>query len=1133
MSLYVFNFCLQLLKNMALFQYLACVLCLLYSSASEFIQNGRDFTHNVDLKHDVTGEKLQVKSFGRLANIITLDHTDGVKRVLCKGPKILVIVNHSSLASSWSPGDIVMGSSKWGCYLSPPPNSVAGIHRKIDEIKIRSEKKVELSTSIANFADMFEHAKVFYRHEPGKLTNGTHHRQKRKDWWNAFPEPVQYAKEVLTEKLTPIHWSVHKGGVGSNFNYDPSSGIAGGKFDAKVSRQKDLSFESESTLLDHDRSQESPGKNREINNVAMELDCMSCYAYFDSAFTFELEIDVDPETRRGRFKHYLLQFDAEAKVQYELEFKVTDEFSAELEMLLWKGKTIPLISFPLIPLPFGATVSLEVSVNAALWFEAKFQANTEFSMALGFTSLAKYTLTHSKEKGLTSTSVLRPFSRLPSTVNHNANVEGEVSIYPKFEIDVSISWGFGDLFNIAFTAPLEISLKPEVKITFGFEKELGALATGRLLVEGGLALAVAEKEPVSVSVVAMGTTWWKRVFYHDTINGPIRLTEDFTLVNKRSMVCMAQKNGSRRKRDVKRINLCPISTEYQTGDKINSHMQSKFAMLRELVESVTEKDLEVIGNADGGYTAVIRLRAATETDMRLLEEWTSCGHVFCNSKRLLDNTLAIRISRDTVKNTHDEYSDNAGDPTLSQVAENALRVYILPVGQGDATVIQCPRSGHITFIDMGSISSKSSGYWKAAKVSRFLGSGIKKLRRVYITHADEDHVNMLQPVLNAHGLWSEINPNVTLIIPQHANSRVSTFFEERNVRRIGRCLLNECNKETYDPNICSDSAQIHILSSGQGPSKNNGGLVLRLTYKGQSMLFPGDMGSEAHLLNSGQIASTVYKLAQYGASTSGSNIDSFLGAVNPSVVVSNGDPQYNPAIRHPRCDVLQKVKSRLQEKHSNIEFSSQRTYSCGGSKYGEYENEIPTDDLPVFTSTPTNTSLNLIQIDFKNGNVRVTSTIRDIVTPQEKGIGHGTASGTKKRSPPQYLLRMECDATEPPKGSGDVSLEEVCLPMEAKITRDSDRFESLVQYTYGDVMFEDNERFSNWCGNPGRRCSDCLDEAFNDNWASCADRMMAPKMVFLIRRLAALVYQTWPDDDDDKTGTIKIRNVMEYSFKNR
>ncbi|XP_013409740.1 uncharacterized protein LOC106173232 [Lingula anatina] len=163
-----------------------------------------------------------------------------------------------------------------------------------------------------------------------------------------------------------------------------------------------------------------------------------------------------------------------------------------------------------------------------------------------------------------------------------------MSIYPKFEIDVGISWGYGDLFSIAFSAPLEISLKPELKLHFEMEKELGALATGHLHITGGLKLVLAKKKAISLNIVAMGTTWWSYEFYHDAFHKPISLTNDVAVVNKRCMVCMALKKGSRRKRYA---NACPVSNVYQKGNNINGPLQSKVAVLEDLVRSNTGKGI--------------------------------------------------------------------------------------------------------------------------------------------------------------------------------------------------------------------------------------------------------------------------------------------------------------------------------------------------------------------------------------------------------------------------------------------------------------------------------------------------------------------------------------------------------------
>ena len=49
-------------------------------------------------------------------------------------------------------------------------------------------------------------------------------------------------------------------------------------------------------------------------------------------------------------------------------------------------------------------------------------------------------------------------------------------------------------------------------------------------------------------------------------------------------------------------------------------------------------------------------------------------------------------------------------------ANGKLNMYILPVGQGDAHVIQCPK-GEISIIDMG---SSGHAFWNKERVREFL-----------------------------------------------------------------------------------------------------------------------------------------------------------------------------------------------------------------------------------------------------------------------------------------------------------------------------------------------------------------------------------------------------------------------------
>ena len=53
-------------------------------------------------------------------------------------------------------------------------------------------------------------------------------------------------------------------------------------------------------------------------------------------------------------------------------------------------------------------------------------------------------------------------------------------------------------------------------------------------------------------------------------------------------------------------------------------------------------------------------------------------------------------------------------------ADGNLTMYILPVGQGDAHVIQCP-TGEVSIIDMGTSTGQTCGFWRENEIIKFLG----------------------------------------------------------------------------------------------------------------------------------------------------------------------------------------------------------------------------------------------------------------------------------------------------------------------------------------------------------------------------------------------------------------------------
>ncbi len=72
--------------------------------------------------------------------------------------------------------------------------------------------------------------------------------------------------------------------------------------------------------------------------------------------------------------------------------------------------------------------------------------------------------------------------------------------------------------------------------------------------------------------------------------------------------------------------------------------------------------------------------------------------------------------------------------------DGQLHVYFLPIGQGDATVIQCP-SG--TLNDWGSSNSRGERFWAGPELRDHLAGRIGDIRSVLVTHHHWDHYSLL------------------------------------------------------------------------------------------------------------------------------------------------------------------------------------------------------------------------------------------------------------------------------------------------------------------------------------------------------------------------------------------------------
>ncbi|MBN1846196.1 MAG: ComEC/Rec2 family competence protein [Sedimentisphaerales bacterium] len=194
------------------------------------------------------------------------------------------------------------------------------------------------------------------------------------------------------------------------------------------------------------------------------------------------------------------------------------------------------------------------------------------------------------------------------------------------------------------------------------------------------------------------------------------------------------------------------------------------------------------------------------------------------------------------------YSPARGDPA-------EIRIHVLSVGQGCATVIELP-DGKTCCYDVGSMSMTEVG-WEP--VSTFLRSrGIQRLEAIFLSHPNLDHVSGALDVCRSVPVGAIYHSDQYLSAGGPYCRQVLQRLGELGItlRPIHRgCRLT--NPQSPVP------YRIEVLwpppdSAGRALSSNDGSLVLRIGSANGSILLCGDIGPipQRYLLESQTITSS-------------------------------------------------------------------------------------------------------------------------------------------------------------------------------------------------------------------------------------------------------------------------------------
>ena len=231
-----------------------------------------------------------------------------------------------------------------------------------------------------------------------------------------------------------------------------------------------------------------------------------------------------------------------------------------------------------------------------------------------------------------------------------------------------------------------------------------------------------------------------------------------------------------------------------------------------------------------------------------------------------------------------------------------LRIVVLDVGQGDATVVTMPDRTSV-LVDAGGLAGTTFDIGRRVVLPALRALGVRQLHSLVLTHGDPDHIGGADSVLQRlrpRDVWEGVP------VPRHAGLRAL----------MERAEATQSMWRTVVPGDIDRLGGVAIRVLHPAPAdwerqrvRNDDSIVLQVDYGDVSILLPGDIGSDVErvLARSLRLRPTVIlKAAHHGSGTSSSEL--FLQAVQPQAVIfSSGS---NNRFGHPAPVVVERFRQR-------------------------------------------------------------------------------------------------------------------------------------------------------------------------------------------------------------------------------
>ncbi|WP_163101880.1 DNA internalization-related competence protein ComEC/Rec2 [Peribacillus alkalitolerans] len=269
-------------------------------------------------------------------------------------------------------------------------------------------------------------------------------------------------------------------------------------------------------------------------------------------------------------------------------------------------------------------------------------------------------------------------------------------------------------------------------------------------------------------------------------------------------------------------------------------------------------------------------------------------------------------------------------------------IVFIDIGQGDSILIQQPLGRGTTLIDTGGVLQYKGENWEERKtyfdpgedivIPLLKSKGIRKIDRLILTHADQDHIG------GAKGIVENI-PVAEIIIATHSKEDFRKIpFITNGVRNGIKITL----VKRGDIIPIGNNESLFVLGpNADHEEKNEESIVLVGEIGKLVWLFTGDLGKpgEEEILSTyPKLKVDVLKVGHHGSKNSTSEV--FLNQLNPKyAIISVGK---NNRYGHPHNEVLKNLVSE-EIIHYRTDLNGAITYSYRvGGKGGTFSTQIHT-----------------------------------------------------------------------------------------------------------------------------------------------------------------------------------------------